>query len=274
MATSEKDDRSESENTRDGDEARTGEAAPPVQTPADELSSGVATEADVGRRDGDVTADPSDKGSAFAKPGKTAGGTRQPRTPAKRVVAAKGARRAAGAASTPARAKGGSLAKSVLLFVVIVGGLAAGFALLGREDGGGGKSMPNWKTGQVVDVEITLVKTDINDLTCAAGDEVAGRHCANEAQTRRWSKGDNNDDKKLLRPYTTTNGWEMLAAGLWSEPAMAQASLPNTRFTVKCKFNVEGKVRKPAIRWANDRPWYDSPGDWHAGVVSGCSLIP
>ncbi len=81
------------------------------------------------------------------------------------------------------------------------------------------------------------------------------------------------DDKKLLKPYTTTNGAELLAAGLWSEPALT-ANLPATRFSVKCKYMVEGKLKKPSIRWAQDRPWYDNGGEWYSGVVSGCTIIP
>jgi hypothetical protein len=279
MATSSEkdDDRSDTETSRDGDdEAPAGETGEKSSGAAGELEAGVAQEAEARRREGDATADPGDKGSAFSKSGKSATTARGVRGAAKR--GAKPARKApsgaaqASAARAPVKPKGGSLAKSVGLFVVIVGGLAAAFAVLGRDEGGG-RAAPSWKTGQQVDVELTLVKTDREDLACSSPEELAGRHCAFEAQTKRWSKGDVNDDKKLLKPYTTTNGAELLAAGLWSEPALS-GTLPATRFSVKCKYTVEGRLKKPSIRWATDRPWYDSQGDWYAGVVTGCAITP
>jgi hypothetical protein len=52
------------------------------------------------------------------------------------------------------------------------------------------------------------------------------------------------------------------------------AASHTTRFSVKCKYQVEGTVKKPAIRWGSDKPFYDSPGDWYAGFVSGCTVLP
>lgn len=173
--------------------------------------------------------------------------------------------------------KKGSLGTSMVLFVIVVGGLAAGFAILGREGGGGpGPAAPKWTVGQEVDVEITLVKTDRRDLGCASPEEVGGRHCAFESKEKRWSKPDKPDDKKaVLQPYTTTNGVQFVAAGLWSDPALeTEAKLPATRFTVKCKFKVEGKLKKPAIRWHSDDPWADRTEDWYSGAVNGCSVTP
>jgi hypothetical protein len=167
----------------------------------------------------------------------------------------------------------GSLGKSAVLFVVVVGALAAGFALLGREPSGGGgpRSGPAWKNGQVVDMEITLVATDKRELACSAADEVAGRHCAFEAPSKPWSKGDNSDDKKILRPYTTVDGTQFIGAGLWSEPVLAN-SLPTTRFTVKCKYTVEGKVKAPTFHWESG--WEGAPrGEMFAGLLSGCTLV-
>ena len=86
------------------------------------------------------------------------------------------------------------------MFFVIVVGLAAGFALLNREPT---TPVVKWKTGETVDVEITLVKSDQKDLACASAEEIAGMHCAFETTTKPWSKGSVGDDKKLLKPYTT-----------------------------------------------------------------------
>lgn len=166
--------------------------------------------------------------------------------------------------------QGSSLGKSMLLFVVIVGGIAAGFAILGREQGQH-PSTPKWAVGQTVDVEITLVKNDRQDLSCASGDEIGGKHCAFEAQNKPWSKGDNGDDKKLLKPYTTTDRVQFTAAGLWSDPALAADKLPPSRFSVKCKYKVEGMLKNVAVRWEPTGQWY--PGnEWYAGSVSDCKV--
>jgi len=166
-----------------------------------------------------------------------------------------------------------SLGKSMVLFVVVVGTLAAGFALLGQERGGGaGPKGPAWKVGDKVDVEITLVAGDKRELSCASSEEVAGRHCGFEAPNKPWTKGDNTDDKKLLRPYTSTDNAQFVAAGLWSEPTLA-GNLPVTRFSVKCKYTVEGKIKAPTFHWESG--WEGQPrGDMLAGVVSECKLQP
>lgn len=209
---------------------------------------------------------PSDESACAAEPTKP---SEKPAAPSARP-AQKPARRAAGPAAPP---KGG-FGKSVLLFVFIVGGLAAAFALLGREEGGGAPpSAPKWNVGQVVDVEITLVASDARDLRCAGADEIAGRHCAFESTTKPWSKtSDNNDDKKLLRPYTTVDRVQFVAAGLWSDPAL-KAQLPSARFSVKCKYTIEGKMKRPSISWAADGPWYDQNNDWYSGSVSNCTVV-
>jgi len=182
-----------------------------------------------------------------------------------------GAKAGRGRAAAPPQ-QSSSLGKSMILFVVIIGGLAAGFAILGREEQQG-PARPKWKTGQTVDVEITLVKNDKQDLSCASGDEIGGKHCAFEAQNKPWSKGDNGDDKKLLKPYTTTDRVQFTAAGLWSDPAMAPAKLPATRFSVKCKYKVEGTLKNVAVRWDPTGQWFPST-EWYAGSVSDCKLAP
>lgn len=165
-----------------------------------------------------------------------------------------------------------SLGKSMVLFVVVVGTLAAGFALLGQERGAAGPSGPSWKVGDKVDVEITLVASDKKELGCAAVDEVAGRHCGNETSTKPWTKSDNTDDKKILRPYTSTDNVQFVAAGLWSEPALA-GTLPATRFTVKCKYTVEGKIKAPTFHWESG--WEGQPrAEMLSGVVTDCKLLP
>jgi len=185
-----------------------------------------------------------------------------------------GAARARKAAAPP---PSGSLGKSVLLFFVIVIGLGAGFAILGRETPQGEAAKPKWKVGEVVDVEITVVKSDRQDLSCASAEEVGGKHCAFEAldkppaSPKPWSKGDVNDDKKLLKPYTTVDRIQFAAAGLWTDPALSPDKLPATRFSVKCKYKVEGNLKELGVRWNPTDQWYANK-DWYAGSVSDCKI--
>src|SRR5262249_30097501 len=99
-------------------------------------------------------------------------------------------------ASPPAG--GPSLGKSVRLSFGIVAGLGAGFAVLGRDPEP--QARPKWKVGDTVDVDVTLVKEDRQDLACASADEVAGKHCGFEAANKPWTKGASTEDK-VLRPY-------------------------------------------------------------------------
>lgn len=163
------------------------------------------------------------------------------------------------------------LGKSVTLFIMVVGGISLLMLLLGTEKGGGGASPPKWEEGKSYDIDITLVSTDKQDLACASGTEIKGLHCGFESQARRWSKGDANDDKKMLRPYSTTNGIQFFAAGLWSEPALAPDKLPATRFSVKCKLNVAGKMPRADVRWHEGEGW-NNVSDWFTGSVADCKL--
>lgn len=130
-------------------------------------------------------------------------------------------------------------------------------------------SPKGWPVGSEVDVELTLVAGDAKNLQCASKITVGTAHCAFEDGTKEWAK----DDKPVLMPYTTTDKKNLLGAGLWADAGMANAKLPDTRFSVKCKFKVEGKVSKPHVRWNATAKWDDQPGDWSAGTLHSCSLV-
>jgi hypothetical protein len=164
-----------------------------------------------------------------------------------------------------------SLAKSMILFLVIIGGIGVLIFLLGREDAPPGPNRPKWSTGQVVDVEITLVKTDRTDLACASPATVAGKHCAFEAQGKPFAQP-STDDKAVLKPYTTTDRIQFTAAGVWSEPLLAPDKVPPSRFNVKCKYAVEGVLKAPSVRWNETGPWHATPDEWYAGTVSNCQI--
>ncbi|MBI4700280.1 MAG: hypothetical protein HY744_03775 [Deltaproteobacteria bacterium] len=168
--------------------------------------------------------------------------------------------------------------RNVLLFVVIVGGLAAAFAFLGQETGGS-QASPKWKNGDVIDVSITLVTTDVDDLACANDGEIAGRYCGYEAPRKKYAKAQNaRQDANLLQPYTTTEPrLQFLAAGLWTQPALKDKLAkedwdhPSPRFSVKCKLKVEGKAKSPQVQWKPGEGWHPQPG-WYTGSISECKL--
>ncbi|MEO5729977.1 MAG: hypothetical protein ABI134_21725 [Byssovorax sp.] len=187
----------------------------------------------------------------------------------KPAVAKRGAAPLAKGRPVPVR-KGGSLGKSMLLFVLIVGGLTAAFVVFG-ESSSSGPAAPKWKVGESPELELTLVADDKTKLACAAPEEIAGARCAFEDKTKARPAGDTADDKKLLRPYTTVDHVQVLASGLWSDPALT-GTLPTTRFSVKCKYKVEGKVKSSWMRWDIGGNWNEVK-DIYAGSISGCKLV-
>lgn len=273
MATAEKDDLAAKAETTDDaadEERETAEAASSAADDADDTDDADEQEEKPAPTKPAPTKPAAKTGASKpgAQGGKPSGS--KPGSGAKRT--GPGARPSAKHAAPPPK---GGFGKSLVLFIVIVGGLAMAFWLLGQEQGGAGPAQPKWKVKDTVDVEITLIAQDRRSLACASADEIEGRHCLFEAQNKVWSKGgDPNDDKKLLRPYTTTNGIQFVAAGLWSEPALADASkLPRSRFAVKCKYTVEGKLKRPAVRWNEEGPWHAQNNEWYSGTVSDCSLV-
>ncbi len=160
-----------------------------------------------------------------------------------------------------------AIGKRFALFGVVLVGLTAGLYFLPANDvitAGPAK----WKAGGSFDVTITLVKDDATNLACSASGDVAGRKCEFSSKTE---KVDGVDDAHMLKPYTTTDQVQFLAAGLWSQPSLV-GKLPGDRFTVQCKYHVEGAVKSPLIRWNPSAPWGEKNPDWNAGYVSDCKL--
>jgi hypothetical protein len=163
------------------------------------------------------------------------------------------------------------MGKSVFVFIGIFGALAVGFFVLGNsEPFGGSGNKPKWKQGQEVSVDLTLDPRDDTKLACAAKAEVAGRHCEFDDKTTKFAG--KLEDPTQLRPYTATDGTQLLAAGVWTQPELEKAKRPTDRFTVRCKYKVEGFVKNPAVRWDPAGGWFDQPREWHAGLVSDCKV--
>lgn len=223
--------------------------------------------------DDDASGDDADDGRAKKKAGDAtaaAGDTKAP----PRAVAARARR---------PRPKG-SPTRNVVLFVALVGGIAAAFALLGSQTGGGiPAAAPKWKVGQTVPISITLVTTDYKNLACATKQEVNGLRCAFETQGRVNPKAgaDARTNPKLLQPFTTASEPRMqfLAAGMWTGPDMKQKldaenwDRPSGRFNVQCQYTVEGQAKAASVQWKAGEGWHPGNG-WFMGTLSNCKIQP
>ena len=211
--------------------------------------------------------------------------------PAKEEPKAAGAKKKAGkSASGSAKGRPGakpppakrSPTRSILLYALLIGGIALAFAYLGQQGGGGDTEIPTptWKEGDVVDVTITLVTTDLKDLGCASDEEVKGLHCAFEDKRKPHPKGsDPRTDDKILQPYTTVDRFQLLAAGMWLTPELKAKidaenwNNPSPRFNVECKYKVEGRVKEAFIRWKPENDWISNAArDQFAGSLSDCKV--
>jgi hypothetical protein len=271
MASTNEDDRTDTDNSeRDDDRDENAEGKSDAHSDEQEGEEAASTETEDPAKD-----EPAAKSKPAAKPAaatakSSSAAAKKPAGVAKRPVGSAGVKGARKPIAARPRTSG-SMVKTMILFLIILGGLGAAFFLLSPQDGASVPA-PKWNTGQTVDVEITLVHTDAKDLACASTEEIAGRKCEFETQAKPRPKAEGDEaDRKLLKPYTTTDRVQFLAAGIWSDPGL-KGKLPASRFSVKCKYTVEGKIKKPGIRWSTD--WYDPGGDWYAGVVSGCALVP
>lgn len=163
-----------------------------------------------------------------------------------------------------------SLGRSVILFVAVFVTLAAGFAFLSSNDPFSQSSAPKWRKGQKVQLNITLDPRDDLKLSCASKTVIEGKRCEFEAKNQKFAGP--LDDKSMLRPYTTTDGVQFLAAGLWSQPDLEKGKRPRERFTVSCQLTVDGSVASPAIRWDPAGSWNEKNQAWFAGSVSDCKV--
>ncbi len=164
-----------------------------------------------------------------------------------------------------------NLGARVVVFVAVLLVLTSGFWLLSGFDSGLDKPVIKWRVGQTADIDITLVKDDAVELGCASSQEFGGKKC------EFGTKSDKNQgltDATMLKPYTTVDGVNFVAAGLWSQPALDKSKLPNDRFSVHCKFKVEGMMKTPLIRWKQSAAWGEKKEDWYAGSLSDCKLNP
>jgi len=180
----------------------------------------------------------------------------------------------------PAPRKAGFSIRNVILFGALVVLLLAAFGMLGTKDNGGPANSPRWKLNEPVDIELTLVASDANDLACAMESDVAGLHfCYTAANAKNPAAKGSREDEKLLQPYSTTNRQNLLAANVWLQPELNDAvaldakikTMQNPRFSVSCKFTPRGRGKGAKVQWKPGTDW--GPGEgWYVGDVKDCKL--
>lgn len=277
MATD--DEKAEKENTEDKPEdkaeEKAEEKAEKAEASADEAEATKAAAEDEGDDEAEDESDESEESEDAAEE--------------KAAAAPKKAKEAEAAAPDPApermrraRARGdrgvsppppaASLGRSVALFIGVFVTLAAGFAFLSSNDPFSQNNAPKWRKGQKVQLNITLDPRDDLKLSCASKTVIEGKRCEFEAKNQKFAGP--LDDKSMLRPYTTTDGVQFLAAGLWSQADLEKGKRPRERFTVSCSLTVDGSVASPAIRWDPAGSWNEKNQSWFAGSVSDCKVQP
>jgi hypothetical protein len=191
------------------------------------------------------------------------------------------------AAGSPPRELDQLLRLTLTLFAI---GFAVWILLAGtayrREYSGNGAA---WHRGAHNFIEITLVREDQANLSCAAGATLQGLHCRYGADRRpRRSTlstspaagaagadgaDDADADAQVLRPYNTVNGELFLGAGLW-DSLLPRGPLPAGRFTVTCDFEIIGALRSVALRWTAAGT-FEQPGKTLAvGTLHDCAIPP
>jgi hypothetical protein len=124
--------------------------------------------------------------------------------------------------------------------------------------------------GAATDVEITFVAGDRKELDCAHASLVNGLYCRFEAPN--GAPRAQADEAKLLQPFTTVTGQQILAAGFWQNPAVAKrCEGPAKRATAKCTLRLEGRAPGASLRWSASSPWEKAVADVAVGVLHSCT---
>jgi hypothetical protein len=126
-----------------------------------------------------------------------------------------------------------------------------------------------WRVGSTRVVELTLVRSDKENLACASDQTVAGLHCGYRRDF--GAAGGSADDSQVLQPYNTINDELLLGAGLWTSPDL-KGPLPPSRFSVVCNYHVQGIAGSAAIRFAVGAPFGPVGKTVTVGSLTDCVL--
>jgi hypothetical protein len=161
------------------------------------------------------------------------------------------------------------LLKTLVIFYTIVAIVWIGFAW-GDKRRLYSSENPLRQIGETYPIEITLIRDDREHLACASTHSFSGLHCAYKSPNVAWSDG-LADDTSILRPYSTVEGEQLLAAGLWSQLA-PQEPLPSHRFSVLCNFRPIAAVRDARVRWKTNGAFGPINRAWLVGSLTNCVL--
>ena len=126
-----------------------------------------------------------------------------------------------------------------------------------------------WRVGSTRAVELTLVRTDRQNLACASDVNVGGLHCGFRRDLGAVAASP--EDPRVLQPYNTVGNELLLGAGLWTSADM-KGPLPAARFTVVCNYHIEGLTRSAAIRFAVGAPFAPVGNTVTLGSLTDCVL--
>ena len=129
--------------------------------------------------------------------------------------------------------------------------------------------------GSVIEVPLSLVTADKQDLSCAFAAEVAGYRCG---FVRPFVPGPVDAGKPPLQPFVSLERQMFLIPGLFAEPNLSRryvAELPAgvprerlRRFTARCRLELLRGVAGAFVRFGPDAPWGMAPPLYVARVLS------
>ncbi len=128
----------------------------------------------------------------------------------------------------------------------------------------------SFRAGTAQLIEITLIREDKQNLSCASNAVLTGLRCGFDA-ARNAVAG--LDERHTLRPYNSVKGELLLAAGLWSN-LPPTAELPSSRFTVVCNFHVASALRSASLRWAPTAKFEPLERSIALGFLTDCEIPP
>ncbi|HET9930312.1 MAG TPA: hypothetical protein VFQ35_06485, partial [Polyangiaceae bacterium] len=117
-------------------------------------------------------------------------------------------------------------------------------------------------------VEITLIREDLRNLSCASDVRVGALRCGFDGAHAPVS---GLPERETLRPYNTVKNELLLVAGLWSELAEPEA-LPRARFTVVCDYHVTSVIKSAELRWAPSGKFDRLDRSVPVGFVKNCQI--
>jgi len=127
-----------------------------------------------------------------------------------------------------------------------------------------------WRLGGTRMVELTLVKQDLQNLSCASDQVREGLHCGYHSDLRDYELA-SPEAPQVLQPYNTARNELLLGAGLWSNPAMKDG-LPAERFTVMCNYHVVGVMKAVSLRWSPTGAFSPVAQSVTVGTLTECVL--